>query len=198
MISTPLSGTAPVPDRAEVVADVKRAGRPVTGEHPQLRRVRGHPPLDLGAAGHGGSEGVAHDEPILLTGARPAPRSCSLGSRGAHHRRCVAIPEPWATELQDYRTSLGDETAGDPDAHHAGAADRGRRADLEAVEEHLAWWPRRPAPFRIHLRGTGTFRPVSPVVFVTVVEGISQCEQLADAVRRGRSTSTWTSPTTRT
>ena len=32
----------------------------------------------------------------------------------------------------------------------------------------------------MHLRGTGTFRPVSPVVFVTLVEGISQCEQLAD------------------
>ena len=39
--------------------------------------------------------------------------------------------------------------------------------------------------FAIHLRGTGTFRPVSPVVFVTLAEGISQCEQLADAVRRG-------------
>ena len=39
--------------------------------------------------------------------------------------------------------------------------------------------------FCIHLRGTGTFRPVSPVVFVTIVEGISQCEQLAAAVRQG-------------
>ena len=37
----------------------------------------------------------------------------------------------------------------------------------------------------MHLRGTGTFRPVSPVVFVTLVEGISQCEHLADVVRRG-------------
>ena len=47
--------------------------------------------------------------------------------------------------------------------------------------------PRDPqlAGFGVHLRGTGTFRPVSPVVFVTLVEGISQCEQLASAVRRG-------------
>ncbi len=37
----------------------------------------------------------------------------------------------------------------------------------------------------MHLRGTGTFRPVSPVVFVTVAEGISGCEQLASSVRRG-------------
>jgi 2'-5' RNA ligase len=40
-------------------------------------------------------------------------------------------------------------------------------------------------PFDIHLRGTGTFRPVSPVVFVTLAEGISHCELLADAVRQG-------------
>ena len=37
----------------------------------------------------------------------------------------------------------------------------------------------------MHLRGTGTFRPVSPVVFVAVAEGIAGCEQLAAAVRRG-------------
>jgi 2'-5' RNA ligase len=37
----------------------------------------------------------------------------------------------------------------------------------------------------MHLRGTGTFRPVSPVVFVTVAAGISSCEQLAASVRRG-------------
>ena len=41
------------------------------------------------------------------------------------------------------------------------------------------------APFDIHLRGTGTFRPVSPVVFVTLAEGISGCEVLAGAVRQG-------------
>ena len=35
------------------------------------------------------------------------------------------------------------------------------------------------------VRGTGTFRPVSPVVFVSLAEGISQCELLADLVRRG-------------
>ena len=38
----------------------------------------------------------------------------------------------------------------------------------------------------MHLRGTGTFRPTSPVVFVGVVEGISQCEQLEAGVRQGR------------
>jgi 2'-5' RNA ligase len=37
----------------------------------------------------------------------------------------------------------------------------------------------------VRLRGTGTFRPVSPVVIVGVVEGIAGCEKLAAATRSG-------------
>ena len=29
----------------------------------------------------------------------------------------IALPEPWATQLQDYRASLGDETAGSIPTH---------------------------------------------------------------------------------
>lgn len=98
----------------------------------------------------------------------------------------VAIPEPWATQLQDYRTDLGDITATQIPTHitlipPVEVADD----DLVVVEEHLAKTAAQLPPFRIHLRGTGTFRPVSPVVFVTVVEGISQCEVLAGALRSG-------------
>ena len=53
------------------------------------------------------------------------------------------------------------------------------------VEEHLDTVAVDVDAFRIHLRGTGTFRPVSPVVFVSLVEGISECELLAHGVRRG-------------
>ena len=38
-------------------------------------------------------------------------------------------------------------------------------------------------PFPMRLRGTGTFRPISPVVFVAVSEGISYTEMLARSVR---------------
>lgn len=98
----------------------------------------------------------------------------------------LAIPEPWATELQDYRTALGDETATLIPTHitlippievHSG--------DLPDVEKHLAEAAGRSEEFGIHLRGTGTFRPLSPVVFVTVAEGISQCERLALRLRQG-------------
>ncbi len=35
------------------------------------------------------------------------------------------------------------------------------------------------------LRSTGTFRPISPVVFVQVAGGISACERIEQAIRTG-------------
>ena len=98
----------------------------------------------------------------------------------------VAIPEPWATELQDYRTSVGDATATMIPTHITLVPPTDLEDEqLAEVEGHLADVAAEFGGFRVHLRGTGTFRPVSPVVFVTLVEGISKCEQLAAAVRRG-------------
>jgi 2'-5' RNA ligase len=98
----------------------------------------------------------------------------------------VAIPEPWASELQDYRTSVGDPLAATIPTHitlvpPTEVTDE----ELERIERHLETAAADVPAFEVHLRGTGTFRPVSPVVFVGLVEGISQCEQLAAAVRRG-------------
>ena len=98
----------------------------------------------------------------------------------------VAIPEPWATQLQDYRTALGDETATMIPTHITLVPPTEiDPVHLTEVEKHLEEVAGEIGQYRVHLRGTGTFRPVSPVVFVTLVEGISQCEQLAGAVRRG-------------
>lgn len=97
----------------------------------------------------------------------------------------IAIPEPWATQLQDYRTSLGDVTAEQIPTHITLIPPVEVDVDsLDGVVEHLAKAAASVGEFEIHLRGTGTFRPVSPVVFVTVAEGISSCEVLATAVRR--------------
>lgn len=98
----------------------------------------------------------------------------------------LAIPEPWGGRLQDYRTSVGDLTAQQIPTHITLVPPIDAEAeDLPAIHEHLAEVAASLAPFRVHLRGTGTFRPVSPVVFVTVIEGISACERLATAIRRG-------------
>lgn len=98
----------------------------------------------------------------------------------------VAIPEPWGSQLQEYRTSVGDLTAtGIPTHITLMPPIEVEPGDLAKVEAHLAAAAETVDAFGIHLRGTGTFRPISPVVFVAVVEGISQCEQLASRVRRG-------------
>jgi 2'-5' RNA ligase len=98
----------------------------------------------------------------------------------------VAIPEPWASQLQDYRTSIGDLTATRIPTHIT-LVPPTEIDDLQLpeVEKHLEEVAADLEPFCVHLRGTGTFRPVSPVVFVALVEGISRCEQLALSLRRG-------------
>ena len=98
----------------------------------------------------------------------------------------IAVPDPWGPELQKYRASLGDASAhGIPTHITLMPPFEVDEAQLPEVEKHLAEAAASRPAFRIHLRGTGTFRPVSPVVFVTVVRGISSCEQLAFAVRSG-------------
>lgn len=98
----------------------------------------------------------------------------------------IAVPDPWGSQLQDYRSGLGDEGASLIPSHitlvppHEVAPEA-----MPAVEQHLAEASASTPGFKVRLRGTGTFRPVSPVVFVAVAEGISGCEQLAWAVRRG-------------
>ena len=54
-----------------------------------------------------------------------------------------------------------------------------------AAVEHMASAAAMTAPFDVHIRGTGTFRPVSAVVFIGVVAGISSCEVLAGRLRAG-------------
>ncbi|MEI2714590.1 MAG: 2'-5' RNA ligase family protein [Nocardioides sp.] len=96
----------------------------------------------------------------------------------------IAVPEPWATQLQDYRTSIGDLTAALIPTHVTLVPPQ-EVEDFDEVAAHLERASAGVASFRIHLRGTGTFRPVSPVVFVTVAEGISACEALAQRLRSG-------------
>jgi len=56
-------------------------------------------------------------------------------------------------------------------------------AALPAVERHLARVAAAHRPYPLRLRGTGTFRPVTEVVFVAVAAGISETELLAAAIR---------------
>lgn len=98
----------------------------------------------------------------------------------------VAVPDPWGAQLQDYRVRLGDPTASGIPSHITLLPPIDVDDELvPAIQQHLAVVAAQAQPFTARLRGTGTFRPVSPVVFVNVVQGISGCEQLATAVRQG-------------
>jgi 2'-5' RNA ligase len=98
----------------------------------------------------------------------------------------IGIPEPYTSELQDWRERLGDPNAADIPPHVTllPPTELGTD-DLDEVEEHLRAVAERHVPFTMHLRGTGTFRPISPVVFVPLVQGIGECERLELDVRTG-------------
>jgi 2'-5' RNA ligase len=98
----------------------------------------------------------------------------------------IAVPEPYGSELRQYRASFGDPQAEGVPTHVTLLPPTEIEPDrLSTVEEHLEQIACAHRSFRMHLRGTGTFRPVSPVVFVVVAEGISSCEVLAAGIRTG-------------
>ena len=98
----------------------------------------------------------------------------------------VPVPEPWGGDLQRYRTALGDPAAALIPTHVTLVPPvevaPGR---VDEVIDHLTDAAASSAPFRIVLSGTDTFRPVSPVVFVSLVEGMTACRDLAAALRAG-------------
>jgi 2'-5' RNA ligase len=97
----------------------------------------------------------------------------------------IAIPQPYGDELQRFRASFGDPRADAIPTHITLVPPTEVKGDLEPVRTHLADVARRHPAFPLRLRGTATFRPVSPVVFVNVTEGISSCELLSEDSRQG-------------
>jgi len=98
----------------------------------------------------------------------------------------IPIPEPWAVELTGWRAKVGDLQAGSVPAHITLLPPTDLPDDeAAAAEAHLDKVAGEHPPFELHLRGTGTFRPISDVVFVAVASGIGECEVLEAAVRSG-------------
>ncbi|RIV39400.1 2'-5' RNA ligase family protein [Micromonospora radicis] len=93
----------------------------------------------------------------------------------------VDIPEPWGGALTRRRLEAGDPNTVPAHVTLLGPTEIPVSA-LPAVERHLARVAAAHLPFTLHLRGTGTFRPVTQVVFVAVAAGISECELLAAAI----------------
>jgi 2'-5' RNA ligase len=96
----------------------------------------------------------------------------------------IDIPEPWGSQLTRRRLQAGDPAAAHIPAHLTllgpTEVDTGVIAE---VAEHLTGVASRHEPFPVHLRGTGTFRPLTEVVFVAVASGNEDCRQLWSAIR---------------
>lgn len=98
----------------------------------------------------------------------------------------IGIPDPYAGELRRWRKRVGDPLAEFVPPHVTllppteVAVD-----DLDEIERHLAAAAAGNPAFEMRLSGTGTFAPMSPVVFVQVSVGIAQCELLERDVRSG-------------
>jgi 2'-5' RNA ligase len=112
------------------------------------------------------------------------------GPAGAGSTRSIGVaiglPEPFNSELQRWRERLGDPNAARIPPHVTLLPPTDVPSDsLPAIEKHLLNVAINEQDFDIRLRGSATFRPVSPVVFVPLVQGISECEQLEADVRSG-------------
>ncbi|MEU0049831.1 2'-5' RNA ligase family protein [Streptomyces sp. NPDC006184] len=96
----------------------------------------------------------------------------------------IAVPEPHGSLLQERRTGFGDAAAhGIPTHVTLLPPTEVDEAGLPAVDVHLGEVAAAARPFPMRLSGTGTFRPLSPVVYVRVVRGAETCARLQQRIR---------------
>ncbi|MFF1507631.1 2'-5' RNA ligase family protein [Streptomyces sp. NPDC058326] len=96
----------------------------------------------------------------------------------------IAVPEPYGSLLQERRAGFGDPAAyGIPTHVTLVPPTEVPEERLPEIEAHLAGVAAGHQPFRMRLKGTGTFRPLSPVVFVKVRDGVSRCHRLQSLIR---------------
>lgn len=107
------------------------------------------------------------------------PRSTTIGVS-------IPIPSPHGEFLQARRADFGDPAAWQIPAHITLLPPTEVDADAYAAFlDHCAAVAAASAAFQVVLRGTGTFRPLSDVVFIQVAQGVSACESLEMALRNG-------------
>ncbi|WP_030542707.1 2'-5' RNA ligase family protein [Streptomyces albus] len=98
----------------------------------------------------------------------------------------IAVPEPYGSQLQERRAGFGDTAAHHIPTHVTLLPPTEVDASvLPDFRRHLAEVAAGGRPFPMRLEGTGSFRPVSPVVYVQLAEGMRECAELQDLVRSG-------------
>lgn len=98
----------------------------------------------------------------------------------------IAVPEPYGRLLQDRRAGFGDPAAYAIPTHITLLPPTEVAvADLPRFGLHLSRTASQSRSFVMRLGGTDSFRPLSPVVYVRVVDGAASCAALQEAVRSG-------------
>lgn len=98
----------------------------------------------------------------------------------------VSVPEPFGSAIQDTRAAHGDPLARAIPTHITLLPPTGIPAGaLPEVRSHLAAVARAYRSFHVLLQGAGSFRPVSPVVYLRVEAGAQECRELEAAIRSG-------------
>ncbi|GAB3237863.1 2'-5' RNA ligase family protein [Kineosporia babensis] len=96
------------------------------------------------------------------------------------------IPQPHGDFLRRCRADFGDPLAQEIPPHITLLPPTPVPHDEDqAIQDHLAAVAAVTAPFRIVMSGTGSFRPISPVVFVKLGEGAEHCADLQRLLRTG-------------
>lgn len=125
---------------------------------------------------------VKASDPATMSQPIPVPRP------GVHVVGvAIPVPAPHGPYLQSRRAEFNDPMAWAIPAHVTILGPTELRPDeVPHFETHLEGVAASTEPFGLALTGTGTFRPVSDVVFVQVLRGAASCAALELRTRSGR------------
>ena len=124
----------------------------------------------------------AADLPTMTFAVQPASTLGDVVTVGV----VIDVPDPFGEELQRWRADFGDPMARVVPAHITLLPPTEvAQTDDGAIGEHLEEVLGRVRRFTVRLQGTDSFRPVSPVVFVKLLDGADDCDRLQQGIRSG-------------
>ena len=112
------------------------------------------------------------------------PGATGPGEEGVSVGIVIPLPEPYRSELRQQRLSFGDPVARSIPPHIT-LITGAWATDWMAALAHVRRVAANTQPFRLRLRGTATFRPISQVVFLKVAAGFEECVSLNHELQSG-------------
>lgn len=107
----------------------------------------------------------------------PAPSQCVMGMT-------IELPEPWASQVRIVRSASGDPLASSVPPHVTLLPPTVvERDDVPVIVDHVERVVAGTRPFVVRAHGVGTFRPVSPVVYLALAAGADRCDSLQRDLR---------------